>query len=130
MTYEPERLLTMYRQMLLIRQFEERVKYLFLEGIMPGTIHQCHGQEAIATGFARRSHDDLITTTHRRHGHALAKGMTVEEPLDEPLVAHRAAASGKGGSMHMGTWKRAWSLPLRSSVGGIPSQPVWRWPLK
>ena len=70
--------------MVLIRKFEERVKYLFLEGIMPGTIHQYMGQEACAVGVcAALNEDDVITSTHRPHGHALAKGLTVEEMLGE-----------------------------------------------
>jgi len=63
--------------MVLIREFEERVKFLFLEGAMPGTIHQCQGQEATATGVcASLDPDDWITSTFRGHGHALAKGLT------------------------------------------------------
>ena len=70
-----EFLLGLYRRMLLIRKFEERVKFLFLEGVMPGTIHQYQGQEACAVGVcAALEPDDVITSTHRPHGHALAKG--------------------------------------------------------
>ena len=73
MSYEPEFLVSLYSRMLLIRQFEQRVKYLFLEGIMPGTIHQCQGQEATAVGVCTALNDvDFITSTHRPHGHALA----------------------------------------------------------
>ena len=76
-------LLKLYEQLVLIREFEERVKFLFLEGTMPGTIHQCQGQEATAVGVcAALQPGDYITSTFRGHGHALAKGLTVQELLD------------------------------------------------
>jgi len=60
--YDPKWLLGLYRTMVKIREFEERVKFLFLEGVMPGTIHQCQGQEACATGVcAALGPDDVIT---------------------------------------------------------------------
>ena len=63
-TYDPQWLLGLYRRMVLIRQFEDRVKYLFLEGIMPGTIHQYQGQEACGVGVCTAlNKDDVITTT-------------------------------------------------------------------
>ena len=76
-TYNKEDLLNFFKKMFLIRRFEERVKILFLEGSMPGTIHQCQGQEATAVGICSALNtDDYITSTHRPHGHALAKGLT------------------------------------------------------
>ena len=87
MTYEKAFLLSLYRKMLLIRQFEERVKFLFLEGIMPGTIHQYQGQEAVAVGVCSAlNDDDVITSTHRPHGHAIAKGLSVESLMHELLL--------------------------------------------
>src|SRR5688500_17677130 len=66
----------LYRLMLLIRRFEERVYRLFLEGEIPGTLHQYQGQEAVAVGVCDvLREDDWITSTHRPHGHALAKGV-------------------------------------------------------
>jgi len=101
--YDRDLLLNLYRRMLLIRQFEDRVKSLFLEGIMPGTIHQCQGQEATAVGVcAALKENDFITSTFRGHGHALAKGLTVQEMLDELFGAITGCCKGKGGSMHMG----------------------------
>ena len=74
----------LYRRMVMIREFEEGVKFLFLEGSMPGTIHQCQGQEATAVGVcAALEEADFITSTFRGHGHALAKGLTAEELLFE-----------------------------------------------
>ena len=76
--YERDFVLELYETMVLIREFEEGVKYLFLEGSMPGTIHQCQGQEATAVGVcAALNENDWITSTFRGHGHALAKGLTV-----------------------------------------------------
>src|SRR5947207_8287246 len=101
--HDPAFLLDLYERMVLIREFEEGVKYLFLEGAMPGTIHQCQGQEATATGVcAALNENDWITSTFRGHGHALAKGLTVEEMLFELFGAITGCAKGKGGSMHMG----------------------------
>src|SRR5208282_6684975 len=101
--YDREFLLELYRRLVLIREFEERVKFLFLEGTMPGTIHQCQGQEATATGVcAALNKDDFITSTFRGHGHALAKGLTAQEMMDELFGARTGCCKGKGGSMHMG----------------------------
>ena len=72
---DEETLAGLYRQMLLIRRFEETVYYLFLEGEIPGTLHQYQGQEAVAVGICDALRPtDWITSTHRPHGHALAKG--------------------------------------------------------
>src|SRR4029079_12471273 len=74
-SYSGAFLTTLYERMVLIREFEEAVKFLFLEGTMPGTIHQCQGQEATAVGVcAALEPADYITSTFRGHGHALAKG--------------------------------------------------------
>jgi TPP-dependent pyruvate/acetoin dehydrogenase alpha subunit len=63
--------------MLLVRRFEERAYRLFLDGEIPGTLHQYQGQEAVAVGVCSVLNlDDWITSTHRPHGHALAKGVT------------------------------------------------------
>jgi pyruvate dehydrogenase E1 component alpha subunit len=88
--------------MLLIRQFEEPVKYLFLEGVMPGTIYQYHGQEAIAVAVCSAlNSDDVITSMHRPLGHALAKGLTVESLMHELFGKTTGCCRGKGGSMHV-----------------------------
>jgi TPP-dependent pyruvate/acetoin dehydrogenase alpha subunit len=93
----------LYRGMLLIRRFEERVFRLFLEGEIPGTLHQYQGQEAVAGGVCdvlRR--DDWVTSTHRPHGHALAKGVSTREAMAELYGKRTGACKGKGGSMHLG----------------------------
>lgn len=114
-------LLSLYERMLLIRQFEDRVKALFLEGIMPGTIHQCQGQEAAAVGVcAALSPSDFITSTFRGHGHALAKGLTIQEMLDELFGAVSGCCKGKGGSMHMGNFAKGMVPGIAIVAGGIP----------
>ena len=119
--YHRDFLLTLYGRMVLVRQFEDRVKALFVEGIMPGTIHQCQGQEATAVGVcaALRS-DDFITSTFRGHGHALAKGLTVQEMLDELFGAVTGCCRGKGGSMHMGNLEKGMIPGIAIVAGGIP----------
>ncbi|HEY4780264.1 MAG TPA: thiamine pyrophosphate-dependent enzyme, partial [Chthoniobacterales bacterium] len=119
--YDRNFLLGLYRRMLLIRQFEDRVKSLFLEGIMPGTIHQCQGQEATAVGVcAALKEHDFITSTFRGHGHALAKGLTVQEMLDELFGAITGCCKGKGGSMHMGNFEKGMIPGIAIVAGGIP----------
>jgi TPP-dependent pyruvate/acetoin dehydrogenase alpha subunit len=119
--YDRDFLLSLYRRMLLIRQFEERVKSLFLEGMMPGTIHQCQGQEATAVGVcAALKASDFITSTFRGHGHALAKGLTVQEMLDELFGAITGCCKGKGGSMHMGNFEKGMIPGIAIVAGGIP----------
>ncbi|MDG3007723.1 alpha-ketoacid dehydrogenase subunit alpha/beta [Paludisphaera mucosa] len=113
--------LSMYERMVLIREFEEGVKFLFLEGSMPGTIHQCQGQEATAVGVCSALRpDDFITSTFRGHGHALAKGLTVEELLFELYGAATGCCRGKGGSMHVGNMDRGMVPGIAIVGGGIP----------
>lgn len=119
--YEPELLLSLYRQMVLIRQFEERVKYLFLEGIMPGTIHQYHGQEAIAVGVCSALQPgDVITSTHRPHGHAIARGLSVESMMHELFGKVTGCCRGKGGSMHLGDLEKGMVPAIAIVGGGVP----------
>jgi pyruvate dehydrogenase E1 component alpha subunit len=105
-------LLGVYKLMLLIRRFEERVYYLFLEGGMPGTIHLYLGQEAIAVGVcAALGPRDYVTSTHRAHGHVLAKGVTAKALMAELFGKAAGCCGGKGGSMHVGDM----------AVGAVPS---------
>ena len=114
-------LVSLYERMVLIREFEDTVKFLFLEGAMPGTIHQCQGQEATAVGVcaALRS-DDWITSTFRGHGHALAKGLTPQELLDELFGAETGCCKGRGGSMHVGNMAKGMVPGIAIVAGGIP----------
>lgn len=119
--YGREFLLGLYERMVTIRQFEEGVKFLFLEGVMPGTIHQCQGQEATAVGVcAALRTDDFITSTFRGHGHALAKGLTVQELLNELFGAATGCCKGKGGSMHVGDMSKGMIPGIAIVGGGIP----------
>lgn len=121
MKYTKEFLIEIYRKMVLLRKFEERVKFLFLEGIMPGTIHQYQGQEACAVGVCSAlNQDDIITSTHRPHGHALAKGLTVEEVLFELFGKTTGCCKGKGGSMHMGNLDKGMITAIAIVGGGVP----------
>lgn len=117
-SYDTQWLLGLYRRMVLIREFEERVKFLFLEGVMPGTIHQYQGQEACAVGVcAALQADDVITTTHRPHGHCIAKGMDVKSAMAELFGKVTGCCKGKGGSMHMGDLSLG-IVPAVAIVGG------------
>src|SRR3954451_9513122 len=91
-------LLTMWT----IRRFEEAVDDLFARGLMHGTMHLSIGQEASATGtcFALRD-DDAITSTHRGHGHCIAKGADLERMMAELLAKETGYCRGRGGSMHI-----------------------------
>jgi TPP-dependent pyruvate/acetoin dehydrogenase alpha subunit len=117
-SYDQKWLLGLYRKMVLIRQFEDRVKYLFLEGIMPGTIHQYQGQEACGVGVCSALEaDDVITTTHRPHGHCIAKGLDVGSAMAELFGKVTGCCKGKGGSMHMGDLAKG-IVPAVAIVGG------------
>jgi TPP-dependent pyruvate/acetoin dehydrogenase alpha subunit len=119
--YSREFLLMLYERIVLVRRFEERVKGLFLEGTMPGTIHQCQGQEATAVGVcAALEERDFITSTFRGHGHALARGLTPREILDELFGAVTGCCQGKGGSMHIGNPAKGMIPGIAIVAGGIP----------
>lgn len=108
----------LYRSMLLIRRFEERVYLLFLEGEIPGTLHQYQGQEAVAVGVCDvLGPDDWITSTHRPHGHALAKGVTPRSAMAELYGKETGCCRGRGGSMHLGD-PDVGMLPAIAIVGG------------
>ena len=101
--YKEDLLADIYRRMFLIREFELAVNDLFLRGLMPGTIHLSHGQEATSVGtcLALRE-DDFITITHRGHGQALAKGVPPESVMAELFGKATGCCGGKGGSLHIG----------------------------
>jgi TPP-dependent pyruvate/acetoin dehydrogenase alpha subunit len=120
-SYKPDFLTSLYEQMVLIREFEDGVKFLFLEGSMPGTIHQCQGQEATAVGVcAALEPSDFITSTFRGHGHALAKGLPPEELLFELFGAATGCCRGKGGSMHVGNMQKGMVPGIAIVGGGVP----------
>jgi pyruvate dehydrogenase E1 component alpha subunit len=99
---DAEEWLHMYRQMFRIRMFEEQVNELYTKAIMPGLAHLYIGQEAVAVGVSESLHkDDYITSTHRGHGHCLAKGASPELMFAELLGRAPGYCGGKGGSMHI-----------------------------
>jgi pyruvate dehydrogenase E1 component alpha subunit len=97
-----EKLLRMYRQMVAIRLFEERVNDLYTRALMPGLAHLYIGEEAIAVGVCEALRPtDYITSTHRGHGHCLAKGADPKRMFAELLGKEAGYCKGKGGSMHI-----------------------------
>lgn len=118
---QKEKLLSMYEMMLRIRRFEERLNQLFLAGRLPGTIHLYIGQEAVAVGVCSALRpDDYATSTHRPHGHALAKGLSTRAMMAELFAKATGCCRGKGGSMHVGDM-RVGMVPAIAIVGaGVP----------
>lgn len=113
-----QKALGMHRRMYAIRQYEETVKYLFFEGIMPGTIHQSSGQEASAVGsiYDLRT-DDVIYSTHRPAGHDIAKGVSLKSMMCEMFGKAEGCCRGKGGAMHTGDFSIG-VPPANAIVGG------------
>lgn len=95
-------LLHLYERMVLLRQFEEAAGAHYKKGEMPGFIHLYVGQEAVAVGICAALNDqDWITSTHRGHGHALAKGMSPHALMAELYAKATGCCGGRGGSMHL-----------------------------
>ena len=113
-----EHWLHVYEQMVKIREFEEKVNELYMKALMPGLAHLYSGQEAVAVGVceALRS-DDYITSTHRGHGHCLAKGASVDLMFAELLGKEAGYCHGKGGSMHIAD-PESGNLGANAIVGG------------
>jgi len=89
-------------RMILIRQFEKRVKQLYRGGEITGAIHLCIGQEAVAVGACNAlREDDYVTSTHRGHGHAIAKGLDLNRIMAELMGRETGHSRGRGGSMHI-----------------------------
>ena len=97
-----EKLVGMYRKLLEIRIFEEKVFELYAQNLVPGTIHLYAGEEAVAVGVCSNLRkDDYITSTHRGHGHCIAKGAQPKRIMAEILGKKTGYCKGKGGSMHI-----------------------------
>jgi pyruvate dehydrogenase E1 component alpha subunit len=91
-----------FREMLLIRRFEEKVEERFRAGELPGFLHVAIGQEAVATGVCSAlASEDVFASTHRAHGHAIAKGTPVEKIMAELYGKVEGCSGGYGGSMHL-----------------------------
>ena len=110
--------LALHADMVMIRVFESRVEELFAAGKLPGFVHTYLGEEAIAVGVCSLlGPDDYITSTHRGHGHALAKGMDPAELLAELYGRSDGACRGRGGSMHVADFSLG-MLGANGIVGG------------
>jgi acetoin:2,6-dichlorophenolindophenol oxidoreductase subunit alpha len=116
-----EKLQDMLYQMILIRTFEEAVERLFMQGKIHGTMHLCIGQEATAVGaITTLTNEDKITSTHRGHGHCIAKGTDVPKMMAELLGKVTGHCKGKGGSMHIADLDKG-NLGANGIVaGGLP----------
>jgi pyruvate dehydrogenase E1 component alpha subunit len=97
-----QKYLQMYRRMQMIRLFEEQVNELYTRALMPGLAHLYVGEEAVAVGICEAlRNDDYITSTHRGHGHCVAKGASPDKMFAELLGKKAGYCKGKGGSMHI-----------------------------
>jgi acetoin:2,6-dichlorophenolindophenol oxidoreductase subunit alpha len=114
----PELLREFFREMLLIRRFEEKVEERFRAGELPGFLHTAIGQEAVAVGVCRALEEgDVIASTHRAHGHTLAKGTHPNELMAELYGKLEGCSHGYGGSMHLYDIERG-NLGANAVVGG------------
>ena len=110
--------LHLLEEMVLIRQFEQVAYLRYLQGEIPGTLHQSQGQEAVAVGVCSLLRkEDWITSTHRPHGHALAKGLDPSAGMAEIYGRATGCLGGRGGSMHLGDPELG-ILPSIAIVGG------------
>ena len=117
-TLSDERLHELFREMLLIRRFEEKVEERFRAGELPGFLHVAIGQEAVASGvMAALEADDVIASTHRAHGHTIAKGTHVNAVMAELYGKLEGCSQGYGGSMHLYDIAKG-NLGANAVVGG------------
>ena len=120
--YTKENLLDFYERMLLIREFELRAINERRGGLIPGFIHSCVGQEATAVGACSAlNQDDVITSTHRGHGHLIAKGGEPKFMMAELAARSTGYCGGKGGSLHMTDFDLGILGANGIVAGGIPS---------
>lgn len=108
----------MYEKMCEIRQFEDRVHDIFQTGVLPGFVHLYAGQEAVAVGVcAHLNESDSITSTHRGHGHCIAKECDLHAMMAEIYGKATGLCKGKGGSMHIADVEKG-MLGANGIVGG------------
>jgi acetoin:2,6-dichlorophenolindophenol oxidoreductase subunit alpha len=113
-----EEMRDVFREMLLIRRFEEKVEERFRAGELPGFLHVAIGQEAVAVGVCRALEDgDVMASTHRAHGHTLARGTHPNEVMAELYGKLEGCSHGYGGSMHLYDVERG-NLGANAVVGG------------
>jgi len=117
-----EQLLDFLREMILIRRFEEKVEERFRAGELAGFLHVCIGQEAVAVGVCRAlGPDDVMGSTHRAHGHALANGTPPDEVMAELYGKIEGCSHGYGGSMHLYDVERGLIGANAVVGGGLPA---------
>lgn len=115
---EKERLIKIYETMLTIRKFEEKALFLFENNKLRGSVHLCIGQEAIAaTVCSLLKDEDYITSTHRGHGHCIAKGAEPGKAMAELMGKATGYCKGRGGSMHIADLTKG-NLGANAIVGG------------
>lgn len=116
-----KKIISMYEQLFLLRSYEDKIYFLFLEGVMPGTIHQSQGQEACAVGMLYDLRkQDYMTSTHRPAGHCLAKGVSLESMMAEMFAKSTGCCKGKGGAMHTGDISVGAIPAIAITAGGMP----------
>ena len=116
--YKPDELIEAFRQMYLIRRFEEKAEECYMRGLIHGTMHLSIGQEASAVGACMSLTDsDKITSTHRGHGHCIAKGAEVSKMFAEFFGKETGYCRGRGGSMHIANVEKG-NLGANGIVGG------------
>jgi acetoin:2,6-dichlorophenolindophenol oxidoreductase subunit alpha len=115
---ETETIINMLKTMVKIRFFEERIVRLFQSGELPGWLHTYVGEEAVATGVCLNlNKDDYITSTHRGHGHCIAKGVAIKNMMAELYGKKTGCCKGRGGSMHIADYSQG-VLGANGIVGG------------
>ena len=121
MNLSHDKQIDLYKKMIEIRLFEEKIQDLYARGLVPGSVHLYIGQEAIATGVcAHLRKEDYITSTHRGHGHLIAKGADLKFMMAELFGRKTGYCKGKGGSMHIADFDLGILGSNGIAGGGIP----------
>ena len=116
-----EKFLELYRKLMVIRRFEEKVDELFRAGKVTGAVHTSVGQEAVAVGVAEAlEKDDLVIATHRGHGHCLMRGAEMKPMMAELFGKATGLCKGKGGSMHIVDVKKGMLGAMGIVGAGMP----------
>ena len=121
MNLSHDKQIDLYKKMIEIRLFEEKIQDLYARGLVPGSVHLYIGQEAVAAGVcAHLGKEDYITSTHRGHGHLIAKGADLKFMMAELFGRKTGYCKGKGGSMHMADFDLGILGSNGIAGGGIP----------
>jgi acetoin:2,6-dichlorophenolindophenol oxidoreductase subunit alpha len=121
MNLSRDKQIDLYKKMIEIRLFEEKIQDLYARGLVPGSVHLYIGQEAIAAGVcAHLRKEDYITSTHRGHGHLIAKGADLKFMMAELFGRKTGYCKGKGGSMHIADFDLGILGSNGIAGGGIP----------